>query len=107
MEMTRVELYDLVWDRPITHLAKEFGLSDVGLRKICIKYGIPLPARGYWARLQHGKQDPKAMLEFENHNPNIRLPDEGTAATREQMSLMQKLQVGAATDQIIADEGIV
>ncbi len=91
MEMTRVELYDLVWDRPITHLAKEFGLSDVGLRKICIKYGIPLPARGYWARLQHGKQDPKAMLEFENHNPNIHLPDEGTAATREQMSLMQKL----------------
>ena len=91
MEMTREELYNLVWEKPITHLAKQFGLSDVGLRKICIKYGIPLPRRGYWARLQHGKRDPKTSLEFENHNPVVRLPDEGTAAKSEQMSLMRKL----------------
>jgi hypothetical protein len=75
----------------MTHLANELGLSDVGLRKICVKYGIPLPARGYWARLQVGKQDPRPELPFENNNPQIRLPDEDTAATREQMSLMRKL----------------
>ena len=80
----------------MTHLSKELGLSDVGLRKICVKYGIPLPARGYWARLQFGKQDPRPELPFENNNPQIRLPDEGTAATREQMSLMRKLDKQAA-----------
>lgn len=68
----------------------------MGLRKICVKYGIPLPARGYWARLQFGKQDPRPELPFENNNPQIRLPDEGTAATREQMSLMRKLDKQAA-----------
>lgn len=105
MEMTRVELYNLVWSKPITHLAKEFGLSDVGLRKICIKFGIPLPPRGYWARLQHGKRDPKTSLEFENHNPIVRLPDEGTAATREQMSLMRKLakQEQEAIEPVLRD----
>ncbi len=91
MEKSRVELFELVWAKPMTHLAKELGLSDVGLRKICVKYGIPLPSRGYWARLQVGKQDPRPELPFENNNPQIRLPDEATAATREQMSLMRKL----------------
>lgn len=91
MEKSRVELFELVWSKPMTHLSKELGLSDVGLRKICVKYGIPLPARGYWARLQFGKQDPRPDLPFENNNPQINLPDEGTAATREQMSLMRKL----------------
>lgn len=91
MEKSRVELFELVWSKPMTHLAKELGPSDVGLRKICIKYGIPLPPRGYWARLQVGKQDPRPELPFENNNPQIRLPDEDTAATREQLSLMRKL----------------
>jgi hypothetical protein len=96
MEKSRVELFELVWAKPMTHLAKELGLSDVGLRKICVKFGIPLPPRGYWARLQVGKRDPRPELPFENNNPQIKLPDEGTAATREQMSLMRKLAKQAA-----------
>lgn len=96
MKKSRGELFELVWSKPMTHLSKELGLSDVGLRKICVKYGIPLPARGYWARLQFGKQDPRPELPFENNNPQIKLPDEGTAATREQMSLMRKLAKQAA-----------
>ena len=91
MEKSRIELYELVWAKPMTHLAKELGLSDVGLRKICVKYGIPLPQRGYWARLQVGKRDPRPELPFENNNPQIRFPDEATAASREQISLIKKL----------------
>ena len=62
----------------MTHLAKELGLSGVGLRKICFKYGIPLPQRGYWARPQVGKQDPRPELPIENKNPQMRLSDEDT-----------------------------
>jgi hypothetical protein len=91
MEKSRFELFELVWSKPMTHLAKELGLSDVGLRKICVKFGIPLPLRAHWARLQVGKRDPRPELPFENNNPQIRLPDEDTAATREQLSLMRKL----------------
>lgn len=53
--MTRAELYELVWQQPMTHVAKSFGLSDVGLRKICVKHGIPTPPLGYWAKLAYGK----------------------------------------------------
>lgn len=98
MEKTRLELFDLVWQKPMTHLSKELGLSDVGLRKICVKFGIPLPARGYWSRLQHGRNDPKPEIEFENNNPLILLPDESTAQSREQMSLMRKLSKKAAQE---------
>ena len=38
--LTRKELYDLVWSKPLTTLSKEFAISDVGLRKICIKIQI-------------------------------------------------------------------
>jgi hypothetical protein len=36
-------------------LAQEVGISDVALAKNCRKYGIPIPPRGYWAKLQAGK----------------------------------------------------
>ena len=35
--LTRAELYDLVWETPTSHLAKQFGLSDVGLAKTCTR----------------------------------------------------------------------
>jgi len=54
--MSREELYSLVWQTPLSRLAKSFGLSDVGLRKICVKHDIPTPPLGYWAKRVHGKQ---------------------------------------------------
>lgn len=39
--MNRADLYALVWEKPVLHVAKEFGVSDVAIRKICIKHGIP------------------------------------------------------------------
>ncbi len=53
--LTREELYDLVWSEPMSQLAKKFGLSDVGLAKICRSAQIPVPERGYWAKRQAGK----------------------------------------------------
>ena len=53
--LTRQQLYALVWDKPMTKLAKEFGLSDVALHKICRKFRVPTPPLGYWAKKAHGK----------------------------------------------------
>lgn len=47
---TRTEFHDLVWSKPMTHLAKEFGLSDVALHKICRKHDVPNPPAGWWAK---------------------------------------------------------
>jgi hypothetical protein len=60
--MTRKELYDLVWSKPMTHIAKDYGMSDQGVRKHCVAADIPLPPRGYWAKLAHGKKVPKPRL---------------------------------------------
>ncbi len=54
--IARAELYALVWAKPMHKLAPEFGVSDVGLAKLCRRNAIPLPPRGYWAKLQFGKR---------------------------------------------------
>lgn len=62
MRVTRKELYDLVWKTPIVHLAPSFGISDVGLSKVCRRYRIPMPGRGYWAAPAQARREP-ARLE--------------------------------------------
>ena len=47
-------MYEKVWSISMVKLSKEYGLSDVGLAKICKKYNIPRPPRGYWARKAAG-----------------------------------------------------
>lgn len=56
IELTREELYQRVWSTPMSRLAAEFGLSDVGLAKVCKRHRIPRPSRGYWAKLERGKK---------------------------------------------------
>ena len=66
---SRKTLYDQVWQTPMARLAPRYGLSDVGLAKICRKHQIPLPPRGHWARLEHGKrvrQPPLPEIEDED-----------------------------------------
>jgi hypothetical protein len=62
VKFERLALYEKVWSTPISRLAVEFGMSDVGLRKICKRLAIPLPGLGYWAKIQHGRSLPKPPL---------------------------------------------
>lgn len=56
VELTRQELYDLVWSKPMSRLALEYNISDNGLRKICKKHEIPLPLLGHWQKIQYNKK---------------------------------------------------
>ena len=58
----RYQLYDEIWSVPILQLAKQYGLSDVGLAKICTKMKIPRPPRGYWAKRSYGQPTTKPIL---------------------------------------------
>lgn len=51
----RSELYDMVWETPLTRLAETIGVSDVALAKSCRRAGIPLPGRGYWAKAERDR----------------------------------------------------
>ena len=54
-ETTRRAIYDLVWSKPMTKVAEEFGISDVALKKTCDRHRVPTPPRGYWAKKEAGK----------------------------------------------------
>ena len=61
-EITREELYDRVWSTPLSKLGPELGLSGRGLAKLCERKGVPVPSRGYWAKLRHGKAPKRTPL---------------------------------------------
>jgi hypothetical protein len=44
-QLTRIDLYTLVWEQPVTKVAAKLGISDVALHKICRKHNIPVPPR--------------------------------------------------------------
>ena len=58
----RQVLFEEVWATPLTTLSKKYGLSDNGLRKICVSLSIPLPKAGHWAKLAVGKAVPRPKL---------------------------------------------
>lgn len=60
--LPRSELYELVWSKPVTEVAAEFGISDVALAKRCRALNIPLPWRGYWAKVQAGQSPRRTPL---------------------------------------------
>jgi hypothetical protein len=47
------ELAKLVWEKPRTTLAKEFGVSDSAISKRCKLRGISKPPRGYWTKKKY------------------------------------------------------
>jgi hypothetical protein len=64
--ITREDLYERIWKMPATKLAKEFGISDVALAKICRKLNVPKPGPGHWRLVQLGweiERTPMPTLE--------------------------------------------
>lgn len=59
---SREQFHELVWSKPMTQLAKEFGLSDVALHKICRKHLVPNPPPGWWAKKVAGKKVAETRL---------------------------------------------
>lgn len=53
--VSREQLYHELWAEPARDVAKRYGISDVGLTKVCRRYQIPKPSLGYWAQYRVGK----------------------------------------------------
>lgn len=47
---SKKELQKLIWKKPMTHLSKQFGVSDKVIGNWCKSYGISKPPPGYWAK---------------------------------------------------------
>ena len=57
----------------MVRLAPELGLSDVGLAKLCRRWDVPVPERGYWAKRQAGKTVSRQELPDPERDPTIAL----------------------------------
>jgi hypothetical protein len=71
VKLSRKELYDLIWSTPIHRLAGRYGLSDVGLAKVCRRMDIPRPPRGYWARIRWGAKPKQVPLPAATGNTQL------------------------------------
>lgn len=79
--LTREQLYQRVWNTPMTKVAAEFGLSDVAVKKLCRKLDVPTPPRGYWARLAAGQKMKRTPLP-KKEAPTIQINPATNAARR-------------------------
>jgi hypothetical protein len=52
--VSREELYEQVWSKPMTKVAADYGVTGTALKKTCDRHYIPTPERGYWAKLEYG-----------------------------------------------------
>lgn len=64
MKLTRAELHELVWSRPMTEIARQFGVRDQHVAKACDGAEIARPAAGYWQKVGYGK--PVSRLALTN-----------------------------------------
>lgn len=64
IELTRKQLYDLVWSTPISKLTQQYAISNEGFKKICKKFEIPMPQNGFWLKLKYNKK-----VKIEKLNP--------------------------------------
>jgi hypothetical protein len=75
--LTREELYELVWSKPLTSVASDFGVSSVAIKKVCRRQQVPTPPRGYWATFDAGAR--VSEIPLPEYNPPPAVP---TAAER-------------------------
>ena len=59
--LTREEIYDLVWSKPMREVAPTLNITDVGLAKMCKRLNIPRPKQGYWLRDKRDRAKPRAL----------------------------------------------
>ncbi len=92
--LTREEIYRLVWDAPMTDIAKKYIISDVGFRKLCIRLDVPLPKRGYWNKVKVGQKVKQSLLpESTKRYPSVELeerPPEQPAKEVSELDLLTK-----------------
>lgn len=79
IELTRKELYDIVWSTTLSKLTQEYAYSNDGIKKICKQFDIPMPDGSYWSKLKFNKKFKKEKL-----NPVFNNVDKIVLAIREE-----------------------
>lgn len=100
-ELSRKELYDLVWSTSLSKLTQQYALSNDGIKKICKQFEIPMPDSGYWMKLKFNK-----TVEKEQMNNNYAGEDKIILTIREEGSDINtdQSELTILTKQILNDK---
>ncbi|WP_159097907.1 hypothetical protein [Aminobacter sp. MSH1] len=62
MRLSRAQLHELVWSKPMTEIARQFGVRNQHIARACDDADIARPPAGYWQKIGHGKVVPRQTL---------------------------------------------
>ena len=79
IELTRKELYHIVWSTTLSKLTQQYAYTNDGIKKICKQYEVPMPDGSYWSKLKFNKKFKKEKL-----NPVFNSVDKIILAIREE-----------------------
>src|SRR5262245_57418635 len=69
--ITRQELYEAVWQQPISKLAPMWKTTPAGIIKACTKMNIPRPGAGHWTLVRRRWQVEREPLPPPERNTPI------------------------------------
>ena len=73
----RTKLYNELWEKPMTQIAKNYKINVYQLTKVCDELEIPRPESGYWSKLRNGyKVNQKPLTEFKTDEYKLVLYNE-------------------------------
>jgi AcrR family transcriptional regulator len=105
--LSRRDLYNLVWAKPMTAAAESVGLSPNGLAKICDRMLIPYPTRGHWTKAE---QDPRPPLpKAAGLDQDVTIASDRSASRRARTRLAPQArrdQMLDAAMKLVVEQGI-
>lgn len=99
-DLTREELFAMVWERPTTEIASSLGISDVAVGKLCEKLQVPKPPRGYWARVEAGQSPRRPALKAFREELEVKRKGSIQARSAGHFTELQSKFVNAALDEL-------
>lgn len=99
-DLSREELFAMVWERPTSEIANELGISDVAVGKLCEKLQVPKPPRGYWARVVAGQTPRRPALKAFREELEAKRKSALQARTAGHFTELQSKFLNAALDEL-------
>lgn len=99
-DLSREELFAMVWERPTSDIASDLGISDVAVGKLCEKLQVPKPPRGYWARVEAGQSPRRPALKAFREELEVKRKGRIQARTVGRFTELQLKFVNAALDEL-------
>jgi len=90
--VSRRELFDRIWSKPMTTNAVELGVNSSALANLAKRLGLPMPRAGHWMKKQVGKEPPTPDFPAD-----VRVDDETYALPRSRIRIARPAPANVGT----------